>query len=93
MVETQLTIRSEQGLHGRPADMLIRMANKHESEIRIRNLTTGSDIVNAKNLLKVLSLGIYCGHVIQVSAEGIDEEEAILSITDLVHSNFRLSAG
>jgi len=50
-------------------------------------------MVNAKSLLKVLSLGIYCGHVIQVSTEDIDEEEAVLSITDLVQSNFWLSAG
>jgi len=50
-------------------------------------------MVNAKSLLKVLSLGIYRDQMIQISTEDIDEEEAVLSITDLVQSNFWLSAG
>lgn len=93
MVETRLTIWSEQGLHGRPADMFVRIANKFISEITILNSTAGSDSVNAKSLLKVLSLGVYRGHEVQIRAEGIDEEQAIQSITDLVQSNFRHIAG
>ena len=93
MVETQLTVRSEQGLHGRPADMLVRAANKYDCEITMLNLTTSSDCVNAKSLLKVLSLGVFRGHEVQIRAEGIDEEQAILSITELVQSNFRSTAG
>jgi phosphotransferase system HPr (HPr) family protein len=93
MVETQLKVSSEQGLHGRPADIFVRMTNKFECEITIRNLTTGSDMVNAKSLLKVLSLGIYRDHEIHIVAQGSGEEEAMRSITQLVLSNFREISG
>jgi len=89
MVETQLTVKSEQGLHGRPADLFVRAANQFECELTIRNETTSSVAVNAKSILRVLSLGVYHGHVIHVLAQGVDEEKAIQAVTRLVRNNFR----
>jgi phosphotransferase system HPr (HPr) family protein len=89
MIETQLTVKSEQGLHGRPADLFVRTANQFESDLTIRNVTSNSDVVNAKSILRVLSLGVYHGHIIQVMADGVDEERAIQAITRLVENNFR----
>jgi phosphotransferase system HPr (HPr) family protein len=89
MIETQLTVKSEQGLHGRPADLFVRTANQFESDLTIRNVTSNSDAVNAKSILRVLSLGVYHGHIIQVMADGVDEERAIQAITRLVENNFR----
>ena len=88
MVETQLTVKSEQGLHGRPADLFVRTANQFESDLTIRNVTSPSVAVNAKSVLRVLSLGVYRGHVIHIMADGVDEEKAIHAITRLVKSNF-----
>ena len=44
--------------------------------------------VNAKSLLGVLSLGITKGVSITISAEGVDEEEAVEGLVSLVNSNF-----
>lgn len=88
MVEAVLTVKSEQGLHARPADLFVRSANRFQSSIRVRNISSGSKYVNAKSLLKILALGVYNGHQIQVSAEGSDEEEAIENIAALVNGNF-----
>jgi phosphotransferase system HPr (HPr) family protein len=84
-----LTVKSEQGLHGRPADLFVRTANQFESDLTIRNVTSNSDAVNAKGILRVLSLGVYHGHIIHVMADGVDEERAIQAITRLVENNFR----
>jgi phosphocarrier protein len=89
MIETQLTVKSEQGLHGRPADLFVRTANQFDSDLTIRNVTSSSHAVNAKSILRVLSLGVYRGHVIHVMADGVDEGKAIQAITRLVRSNFR----
>ncbi|MDK2979712.1 MAG: phosphocarrier protein HPr [Chloroflexota bacterium] len=88
MVETELTLNNEQGLHARPADLFVRTANKFKSDITVRNLSTGSSDVNAKSILRILTLGVYSGHTIQVMANGEDETQAIEEIASLVNHNF-----
>jgi len=88
MVETELTLNNDQGLHARPADLFVRTANKFKSDITVRNLSTGSNDVNAKSILRILSLGVYSGHIIQVMANGEDENQAIEEIATLVNHNF-----
>lgn len=88
MVETELTLNNEQGLHARPADLFVRTANKFKSDITVRNLSTGSSDVNAKSILRILTLGVYSGHTIQVMADGEDENQAIEEIASLVNHNF-----
>ncbi|MCD6577065.1 MAG: HPr family phosphocarrier protein [Anaerolineaceae bacterium] len=88
MVTVEFRVNSIQGLHARPADLFIHTVNQFSSEIRIKNLTTGSDFVNAKSILRVLSLGVYHGHIIQIQAEGTDEMQAIEGISALVKTNF-----
>ena len=88
MIETELTVNNEQGLHARPADLFVRTANKFKSDITVRNLSTGSSDVNAKSILRILSLGVYGGHTIRVMANGEDENQAIEEIATLVNQNF-----
>ena len=88
METAELTVNSKQGLHARPADLFIRTANQFSCDIKVKYLTTGSDFVNAKSILRVLSLGVYNRHIIQIQAEGNDELQAIKGISALVKSNF-----
>jgi len=88
MVQTDLTLNNEQGVHARPADLFVRTANKFKSEIKVSNLSTGSNDVNAKSILRILSLGVYSGHTIRVCAEGEDEAQAIEELKALVDQNF-----
>lgn len=89
MVEAELILKNEQGLHARPADLFVRTANKFQSDIKIKNITTNSDEVNAKSILRILSLGVYSGHIIHVAANGDDEAEAIKEISKLINQNFK----
>ena len=89
MIEAVLTVKSEQGLHARPADLFVRAANRFQSDIQVRNLTSGSELVNAKSILKILALGVYNGYRIQISAEGPDEAAAVEEIIALINSNFK----
>jgi len=81
---------SEQGLHARPADLFVRAASGFESSIHIMNITRQSPFENAKNILKVLSLGIYRHHQIRIKAEGTDEKDAVDTLSYLIESDFLL---
>jgi phosphotransferase system HPr (HPr) family protein len=82
MQKLQLTMRNEIGLHARPASIFVKRANDFQADIRICNLSTGSEAVNGKSILSVLSLGVEQGHEIILTAEGPDEIEAINALSE-----------
>ena len=84
MLQLDLTILNETGMHARPAALFVKRASEFTSEIQIRNVSIYSDWVNAKSILGVLSLGIEKGHQIQLSLSGSDEGLAAESISHLI---------
>ena len=85
MLTESFIIKNKVGLHARPASVLVQTANKFKSDIKIEK---DGRIVSAKSILGVLSLGAEKGSTIIVTVEGIDEEEALKTIEDLVNNNF-----
>ena len=88
MQKITLTIQAEEGLHARPASLFCAEAGKYQASIQVRNLTTGSDYVNAKSILMVLTLGVAKGHEVEITADGKDEEQAAENIRKLIEGNF-----
>ncbi|HET7012103.1 MAG TPA: HPr family phosphocarrier protein [Anaerolineales bacterium] len=88
MVEASVVVTSEVGLHARPASLFVQAANRFRSAIRVRNLTTGSESVDAKSILGVLTLGVLRGHEILIAADGTDEREAVQFLVELIEANF-----
>lgn len=85
MSETKTTIVNEMGLHARPAALLVKLAAKFESKIW---LVSGTSEVNGKSIMGVLTLAAECGSEIIVKAEGVDSEEAVRSIVELIKGGF-----
>ena len=85
MSEMKATIVNEMGLHARPAALLVKLAAKFESEIW---LVSGTSEVNGKSIMGVLTLAAECGSEIMVKAEGVDSEEAVRSIVELIKGGF-----
>jgi len=83
-----LVVRNKVGLHARPAAVFVRTANAFKSVITVQNLTTGSESVNAKSILMVLTLGVEKDHTILVTANGSDDAEAAAALQELVDSRF-----
>jgi phosphocarrier protein FPr len=88
MKNLQATVANQVGLHARPAAEFVKTAAKHKSKIMVRNVTQPSDWVNAKSILKVLSIGVSENHQIEIEADGEDEEAAIAALEALIRSNF-----
>jgi phosphoenolpyruvate-protein phosphotransferase len=84
MQRLQLTIGTQSGLHARPASVFVKKANEFQADIRILNVSTGSEIVDGKSILDVLSLGVEQGHDIILTAEGPDEVGAIMALAQTV---------
>ena len=85
MYVKDVTVQNQVGLHARPATFFIQKANEFKSSIWLEK---DERRVNAKSLLGVLSLGIMGGTDIRISAGGVDEEQAVNALVELVESGF-----
>ena len=85
MITKEAVINNLEGLHARPATFFIQKANKFKSSIWIER---DERRVNAKSLLGVLSLGIVKGTTVNIVADGVDENEAIATLSELIDSDF-----
>jgi phosphotransferase system HPr (HPr) family protein len=92
MTSIELEVLNPSGLHARPAALFVRTAGGYRSQIRVRNVTRGTDEVDGKSIIRVLTLGVSCGHRIAVSADGDDEESAIEGIRAAVEGGLGESA-
>jgi phosphotransferase system HPr (HPr) family protein len=86
--EAKFVISHPAGLHARPASMFVKTCNTFPCEIKVKNVTTNSAIVNAKSVLAVLTLGVDSGHEILISAIGEKENDVLSAIKGLIDSNF-----
>ncbi|MGL4793558.1 MAG: fused PTS fructose transporter subunit IIA/HPr protein [Aeromonas jandaei] len=78
------TIINPHGLHARPGAMLVKVAKEFESDIRVANLDGSGEAVSAKSLMKVIGLGVKCGHRLAFRAEGADAEAALKGIGEAI---------
>lgn len=85
MVNKEVLVQNQVGLHARPATFFIQKANEFKSSIWVEK---DERRVNAKSLLGVLSLGIMGGTKINIIAGGPDEEVAVDALVKLVESGF-----
>ncbi len=85
MISRNITITNHIGLHARPATFFIQKANEFTSSIWVEK---DDRRVNAKSLLGILSLGITKGMAITLIADGVDEDEALDALIDLIQNGF-----
>ncbi len=77
MLKKSMKIQLKNGLEARPVAMLVQVASQYESTVY---LETDRKKVNAKSIMGMMSLGLDNGAEITVTADGKDEEEAIVHI-------------
>src|SRR5215218_1455192 len=66
-------IPNPEGLHARPAAVLANLAQKYESDVRLKR---GDDQANAKSVMAIMGLEVMTGHKVQVIAHGPDTAQA-----------------
>jgi phosphocarrier protein len=85
MIEQKVTIINRAGVHARPAAVLVQAAKDYTSNIFFEK---GTDRINAKSIMGILTLAATYGTELKVVAEGEDEEAAVEAIVRLFESKF-----
>ncbi len=83
-VEREFTVRSELGLHARPAGRLASLAGRFDSEI---SLGRGDEWVSGSSVLSILCLAATQGTALRVRAIGVDAERAVAELGVLIESS------
>ena len=81
MINKEIVVRCESGLHNKQATYFVQKANEFECSIW---LESGSRKMNAKSLLGIMSLGIVSGSTVNLVASGSDAEAAIEALEALL---------
>ena len=81
MINKEVVVRCESGLHNRQATYFVQKANEYTCSIW---LESENRKMNAKSLLGIMSLGIVTGATVTLSATGPDAEDAINALEVLL---------
>ncbi len=81
MINKEIVVRCESGLHNKQATYFVQKANEFECSVWIES---GSRKMNAKSLLGIMSLGIVSGSTVNLIASGSDAEAAIEALEALL---------
>ena len=82
-VEKTVIVKSEQGLHARPARVLWEKARRFGAEVRIGK---GSLDVDAKSIFDIMTLDASKGTELVVRARGDDAKAAVKALVALISS-------
>ncbi|HEV8078798.1 MAG TPA: HPr family phosphocarrier protein [Marinobacter sp.] len=85
MIRSQLFIINKLGLHARATAKLVATASAHQSKVRIAG--KGRE-VDAKNIMQVMMLAASQGTEVELIADGEDEQQAIIALTELINDYF-----
>jgi phosphotransferase system HPr (HPr) family protein len=86
MIEKEITVTIENGLHARPAADFVKKINQYKSKVE---LVIGEKRINAKSILNLMSVAINEGQTIKVITDGEDEKEALTFINSFLQSGKR----
>ncbi len=81
MIEKEIVVKCESGLHNRQATYFVQKANEFNSTVY---LESENRKMNAKSLLGIMSLGVITGAIVTLSAEGSDAEAAINALEQML---------
>ncbi len=83
--EKKVTIKNPQGLHARPAALLVQTANRFKCEVEI---IKGRQKVNGKSIMGIMTLAAGMGTSLTIRTQGDDAAPALEELVRLVTSNF-----
>ena len=80
-----VTIANRLGLHARAAAQVVRIASAYESDVRIAR---GDKEVDGKSIMGLMMLAASQGTEIEIRTEGVDAEDALEALRELISTRF-----
>ena len=87
MVEKEVVVNSDAGIHARPAMMIVREAMKYPCDITLVKDNVEAD---GKSIMSVLGLAIISGSRLVIRADGEGATELVDYIIKLIENDFRV---
>lgn len=87
MIQFQVTVTAEGGLHARPAALLVSQASQSQSRV---TLNKGEKQVDGRSILSIMTLGATQGDEVTVQVDGSDETDVAAAIQQLFAQEFVL---
>ena len=85
MTTRTVTVVNRLGMHARAAARFVHLAARFQAHVRVAR---GSRELDGKSIMGILLLAAAPGSAITISAEGIDENDAVEALVALVQSGF-----
>ena len=85
MTTRTVTVVNRLGMHARAAARFVHLAARFQAHVRVAR---GSRELDGKSIMGILLLAAAPGSAITISAEGIDEGDAVEALVTLVQSGF-----
>ncbi|MEN2998278.1 MAG: HPr family phosphocarrier protein [Brevinematia bacterium] len=83
MIRKKFVIKAKYGVHMRPAVRIYDAIKDFRSKVEIKK---DDNVVDARSTLGLIILNILPGDTIEVIANGIDEQQVIDKLTDLIEN-------
>lgn len=83
MLEKQVEVKLKTGLQARPAALFVQEANRFSADIFLEK---DGKKVNAKSIMGLMSLAVGSGVVVNIVADGDDEERAVDALSNFVQN-------
>ena len=84
MQEFKYVVTDPEGIHARPAGMLVKKAASFKSKVTIEK---GGKAVDLKRILGVMGLGVKAGEEVIIACDGEDEDVAIGELEAFMKDN------
>ena len=85
MIRKTVKIKNKLGLHARPASLFVQTTSKFKSEIKVLK---DEQEVDGKSIMGLMMLAAGNGTELQILIDGIDENELITAIENLMERKF-----
>ncbi len=85
MKEIEFTVNDPNGIHARPAGVLVKTLKTFSSNVTIFK---GDKNVDMKKLLALMGMGIKQGDTVKIQIEGDDEEACAAELEKSLKENF-----
>ncbi|MCH4888769.1 HPr family phosphocarrier protein [Acidaminobacter sp. JC074] len=79
-----IVITSENGLHARPASLIVNACSAFSSDIF---LVKDGNKANARSIMNIMAMGIVKGDELKIEAEGDDAEAAEVKILEIIEAS------
>jgi phosphocarrier protein HPr len=84
-VQRTVIVTNSQGLHARPASLIVKLTTQYQSRIEI---VKENARIDGKSILDILTLGAPRGTELVIEADGPDAQSAIEALVALFAMNF-----